>query len=48
VNEGAILGLSAYDIVQMLHPQVLLVVRYTDDLSIEIPFMTPVKILRLG
>jgi BioD-like phosphotransacetylase family protein len=39
VIEGAILGLSVYDIIQMLHPQVLLVVRYSDDLSIEIPFM---------
>ncbi len=39
VMEGAILGLSALDIVKLLDPKVLLVVRYTDDLSIEVPFM---------
>ena len=39
IVEGAIAKLSAYDVARLLKAKVLLVVRYTDDLSMEVPLM---------
>ncbi len=39
IVEGAIAKLSAYDVAKLLKAKVLLVVRYTDDLSMEVPLM---------
>ncbi|MBM4466285.1 MAG: phosphotransacetylase family protein [Chloroflexi bacterium] len=39
ITEGAIARLSVYDVARLLNLKVLLVVRYTDDLSMEAPLL---------
>ena len=39
IVEGAMVKLSAYDVARLFNARVLLVVRYTDDLSMEIPLL---------
>jgi len=39
ITEGAIAKLSAYDVARLFKAKVLLIVRYTDDLSLEAPLL---------
>lgn len=39
ITEGAIIKLSVYELAKLLEPKILLVVRYTDDLSMEVPLL---------
>ncbi len=39
VDEGAIVNLSMHEVTKLLNPKVLLIVRYTDELSLEAPIL---------